>query len=103
MKECSNIKKTGISTCLLMAEDMGLDRPLRLAACVLLSRRPSAGAFEPEPAGRFTEPSACASALSGPSPTHRSENRKKTHLVRQVFFLLAEDMGLEPTGLLHLT
>ena len=65
----SNTKPaTFVTGFVLLAEDMGLDRPLRLTACVLLSRRPSADAFEPEPAGRSTGPSSYASALSGPSP-----------------------------------
>ena len=82
--------------------DMGLDRPLRLAARVLLSRRPFAAAFEPEPTERFTESFANGSALAGPSPILRLHEKKRDTLM-SISFLLAEDMGLEPTGLLHLT
>ena len=69
--------------------------------------RPSASpvglrtAFEPEPAERFTESSADGSALTGPSP--RDIYKKYNNTQKGVIVFMAEDMGLEPTGLLHLT
>ena len=80
---------------------MGLDRPLRLSACVLPSRQPSAAAFEPESAERFTESSADGSALTSSSP--RDIYKKYNNTQKGVIVFMAEDMGLEPTGLLHLT
>ena len=74
--------------------DMGLDRPLRLAARVLLSRRPFAAAFEPEPTERFTGSFADGSALAGPSP-NLATDKKKRDTQMSISFLLAEDMGLE--------
>ena len=72
---------------------MGLDRPLRLSACVLPSRQPSAAAFEPEPAERFTESSADDSALTGPSP--RDIYKKYNNTQKGVIVFMAEDMGLD--------
>lgn len=54
-----------------------------------------------EDAERFTGSSADGSALTGPSPC--DIYKKQNNTPKGCYFHLAEDMGLEPTGLLHLT
>ena len=84
----------------LRPTDMGLDRVLRFA-CTLRPCRLPATADQ-----RLLESPpdflADASALTGPSPI-LLQDIKKCLSYWTGNFLMAEDMGLEPTGLLHLT